>query len=127
NNITIAGTHAYVTTSTGLFVIDINVPLRPRIISRIELKHPRAIAIQFRYGFVVDDEGLKVIDVTSSEGPRLIDGALVPLSDARDVYVARTYAYVADGKDGVAIIDVKQPGQPRLDQLYNAGGKLSDT
>ena len=127
NNITIAGTMAYVTTDRELVAISLDDPLNPRVVNRLSFKHPRAIAIQFRYGFVVDDEGLKVIDVTSSEGPRLIDGALVPLSDARDVYVARTYAYVADGKDGVAIIDVKQPGQPRLDQLYNTGGKLSDT
>src|SRR5438132_9786688 len=130
NNIVIAGTHAYITTDHGLVIVGLDDPLNPKIVRQIGepvLKHPRAIAIQFRYGFVVDDEGLKVIDVTSSEGPRLIDGALVPLSDARDVYVARTYAYVADGKDGVAIIDVKKPDQPRLDQLYNTGGKLSDT
>lgn len=57
----------------------------------------------------------------------MIAGATVPLADARDVYVARTYAYVADGKDGVAIVEVKQPERPRLDQIYNAGGKLSDT
>jgi hypothetical protein len=56
----------------------------------------------------------------------LVEGASVPLRDARDVYVARTYAYVADGKDGVAIIDVKQPDKPRLDQLFNAEGKLND-
>ena len=42
-------------------------------------------------------------------------------------YVARTYAYVANGKEGVAIIDVKNPEQPRLDQKYNAEGELNDT
>ena len=56
----------------------------------------------------------------------MVEGALVSLADARDVYIARTYAYVADGKDGVAIIDVKLPEKPRLDQMYQAGGKLND-
>jgi hypothetical protein len=56
----------------------------------------------------------------------MMDGALVALADARDVYVARTYAYVADGKDGVAIIDVKLPEQPRLDQMFQAEGKIND-
>lgn len=130
NNIAIAGTNAYITTDRELVIVSIDDPLNPKIVSRIgapALKHPRAIAIQFRYGFVVDDDGLKVIDLTEPGRARLIEGALVRLADARDVYVARTYAYVADGKEGVAIVDVKRPEGPRLDQIYNAEGKLNDT
>jgi len=67
-----------------------------------------------------------VIDVTTPEQARVVDGAVVPLAHAHDVYVARTYAYVANGKDGIAIIDVEQPEHPRLDQMYNAQGKLND-
>jgi len=69
---------------------------------------------------------LKVIDISSPEQARLVEGAFVPLSDAHDVYIARTYAYVANGKDGIAIVDVEQPDRPRLDQMYNAEGKLND-
>ncbi len=126
NNLVIAGTNAYITTDRELVIVNINDPLHPRVVVRIGFKHPRAVAIQFRYGFVVDDEGLKVIDLTEPERARMVAGALVPLADARDVYVARTYAYVADGKDGVAIVDVKLPENPRLDQMYQAGGKLND-
>jgi hypothetical protein len=129
NNITIAGNYAYITTANGLVIVSIDEPLNPRIVKRIsapELKHPRAIAIQFRYGFVVDDDGLKVLDVTLPESSKLIPNARVALGDARDVYVARTYAYVANGKEGIAIVDVEHPEQPRLDQMYNAEGKLND-
>jgi hypothetical protein len=94
---------------------------------RLPFNHPKSIAIQFRYGFLVDADGLKVIDVTEPARARVVEGARVPLSDAHDVYVARTYAYVANGNEGVAIIDVKNPEQPRLDQMYNAEGKLNDT
>jgi hypothetical protein len=130
NNVTIAGHFAYVTTAHGLVVIDISDPLTPKIAQQIgapELKNPRAVAVQFRYGFIVDDEGMKVLDLTVPERARVIDGAFVSLADAHDVYVARTYAYVANGKEGIAIIDVEQPEKPRLDQTYNAGGKLNDT
>jgi len=128
NNITIAGTRAYVTTDRELVVVSIDEPLNPKIVSRIGapwLKHPRSVAIQFRYGFVVDDEGLKTIDV-SSPGQVRYDGIYLPLADARDVYVARTYAYVADGKNGVAIVNITQPDNPCLTQTYNAGGALND-
>src|SRR5258707_6358220 len=126
NNIAIAGTHAYITTERKLVIVSLDDPLNPKIVGRIAFNHPRAVAIQFRYGFVVDDDGLKVIDLAEPERAHLVEGARVPLRDGRDVYVARTYAYVADGKDGVAIVDVKQPDKPRLDRLYNAEGKLND-
>jgi hypothetical protein len=126
NNIAIAGNYAYITTGQGLVIVSINDPLNPRIVNRISLKHPKSVAIQFRYAFVVDGEGLKVIDVTTPEQARLVEGASVSLADAHDVYVARTYAYVANGKEGIAIIDVEQPERPRLDQMYNAEGKLND-
>ena len=126
NNIAIAGSYAYITTAQGLVIVSINDPLNPRVVNRISLKHPRSVAIQFRYAFVVDEDGLRVVDVTDPEQARLIDGALVPLTHAHDVYVARTYAYVANGKDGIAIVDVEQPERPQLDQMYNAEGKLND-
>ncbi len=126
NNITIAGIYAYINTSRGLVVVNINDPLNPSIVKEISMKNPRSIAIQFRYAFVVDDDGLKVLDVTEPEDAKLVDGAAVALADARDVYVARTYAYVANGKEGIAIINVEQPERPRLDQTFNAGGQLND-
>src|SRR5438045_5255263 len=109
--------------------MNIEDPPNPNIVRQIgepALKHPRSIAIQFRYGFVVDDEGLKVIDLTIPGQVHLVEGAQVTLPDARDVYVARTYAYVANGKQGIAIVDVEQPEKPRLDQMFNGDGKLND-
>ena len=38
---------------------------------------------------------MRVLDVTRLDDPRTIEGAVVPLGDARRLYVARTYAYVA--------------------------------
>jgi hypothetical protein len=130
NNIQVAGHYAYVTTGSGLVIVSIDDPLHPEIVQQIaapELRNPRAVAVQFRYGFIVDDEGLKVLDLTLPERARVVAGAVVPLAEAHDVYVARTYAYIANGKDGIAIIDVEHPENPRLDQTYNAGGKLNDT
>jgi hypothetical protein len=126
SNITLAGNYAYVATERALAVIDLSDPLRPELVREIEFKRPRSIAIQFRYGFVVDDDGLKVIDVTIPRDAHLVSGAHVQLTDARDVYLARTYAYIANGKEGIAIINVEQPENPRLDQTFNADGKLND-
>ena len=76
---------------------------------------------------MVDREGLKVLDVTHLAQPVPVENATVTLSDARNIYVARTYAYVAAGKDGLAIIDVERPEHPKLDQMFNADNRLNDT
>ncbi|HEV7905289.1 MAG TPA: hypothetical protein VGO96_15715 [Pyrinomonadaceae bacterium] len=126
NNIQIAGTHAYITTDKSLVIVNIDDPLQPKVAKAIPLHHPHAVAIQFRYAFVVDEEGLKVVDVTKPDEAHLLEGAEVRLAHAHDVYVARTYAYVANGADGVAIINVGKPEEPKLEQMYNAEGKLND-
>jgi hypothetical protein len=127
--ITIAGTYAYILTDKNLVVVDLDNPLAPRVAATIGapvLDGPAAIAIQFRYAFVVDRQGLKVLDVTDLAQPRPVANALVAFADARNIYVARTYAYISAGKDGVAIVDVEKPEAPKLDQMFNAGGQLND-
>jgi hypothetical protein len=127
--ITIAGTYAYVLTDKALVVVDLENPLAPRVTASMgapALNDPRGIAVQFRYAFVVDREGLKVLDVTDLSQPKPIVNALVPFEDARNIYVARTYAYVSAGKQGLAIVDVENPSVPKLDQLFTADGQLND-
>ena len=127
--ITIAGTFAYVLTDKALVVVDLDNPLAPRVTATISapaLNDPRGIAIQFRYAFVADRDGMKVLDVTDLAQPKPVANALVPLEDARNIYVARTYAYVSAGKQGLAIIDVEKPGAPKLDELFTAEGQLND-
>ena len=125
-HITLAGHIAYVPTPRGIVVLDLDDPLRPAVLATIPLPTARAPAVQFRYLFVTDADGLKVVDITYPAQPRIIEDSLVELDDAHKVYVARTYAYVAAGDQGVAIIDVETATRPQLKQLYNAGGRLND-
>jgi hypothetical protein len=127
--VTIAGAFAYVLTDKALVVVDLDNPLAPKITATIGaplVNDPRALAIQFRYAFLVDRDGLKVLDVTDLAHPQPVQGALVRLEDSRNIYVARTYAYVSAGKQGLAIVDVERATTPRLDQVFTAGGQLND-
>ena len=127
--ITIAGTFAYILTDKALVVVDLDNPLAPKVTATIaapQLNDPQAVAIQFRYAFMVDRDGLKVLDVTNLAQPKMVPGAVVPFEDARNVYVARTYAYVSAGRQGMAIVDVEKPDAPKLDQMFTANGQLND-
>lgn len=122
----IVGNYAYILTERSLAVIKISDPTRPELIGELGALHdPRSITVQFRYAFVTDADGLKILDVTDLEHPRSV-ATSVPLKNARGIYLARTYAYVAAGSDGLAIVDIERPEQPRLVQLFNANGQLND-
>jgi hypothetical protein len=129
SNITLAGNFAYVTTERELVIVDLSTPLQPKVVTRIPFDQPKGVAVQFLYAFVVDHSGLHVVDIKELQSKGVatrVAGADVPLEHAHSVYVARTYAYVANGEKGIAIIDVEKPESPRLDQTFDAGGTIND-
>src|SRR5206468_6183162 len=71
-NLTIAGTYAYILADRGLVIVSIDDPLKPKVVATVGapfVVKPRAVAVQFRYAFITDAEGLKVVDVTLRERP----------------------------------------------------------
>ncbi len=127
--ITIAGTYAYVLTDKALVVVDLDNPLAPRVTATIGvpvLDDPRGIAVQFRYAFVVDRYGLKVLDVTDLAHPKPVEKGKVALEGSRNIYVARTYAYISAGASGLGIVDIENPEAPHLDQIFNANNLMND-
>jgi hypothetical protein len=126
-SITIVGTYAYLCCEAGLVVVDIDDPKNPRVTSIVGeevLQHPRSAQVQFRYCYVCDEGGIKVLDVTDLAHPRPVSALDMP--DVRSIYLARTYAYVAAGAQGLVILDIENPELPRVDQVFNAGGCIND-
>jgi hypothetical protein len=125
-HITLGGHYAYIAAKAGLVTVDIDDPLHPKLASVTPLPDARASALQFRYLWVTDARGLELLDVTRLDKPRYVEGATVPLADARRVYVARTYAYVAAKAEGLVIVNVTRPEHPQIYQKVTFDGKLSD-
>src|ERR1019366_5653935 len=94
------------------------------VLGKDQLTHPHATAVQFRYGYVCDDGGIKELDKTDLAHPRGI--SIMRMQVAHSIYLARTYAYVAGGRRGLVILDIEHPDQPRVDQIFDAGGCIND-
>jgi len=124
NHVVTAGNHVLVSADQGLVIIDVGDPFKPRVTTTLAMKGAGHAAVQFRYAFVCDAEGLKIVDITDIARPAV--KASVPIKEARDVYVARTHAYVAAGHEGLAILDVEHPEKPGAPRFFNAGGALND-
>ncbi|MEL7519676.1 MAG: hypothetical protein AAFN48_12070, partial [Pseudomonadota bacterium] len=95
SHIQLAGEIAYITADVGLVVVDLSAPSTPKVTAVHNLTDARASAIQFRYLWVTDADGVKLFDVTDMRNPVARPEATVALADAKRLYIARTYAYVA--------------------------------
>jgi hypothetical protein len=121
------GTLAYVCCDAGLVIVSFDDPLHPAVFGTVpaeQLPNPESVTAQFRYAFVCCEKGLVILDITNPVQPRPV--ASVPMTEAHNVYVARTYAYVAAGSHGLVIVDVENPEKPRVDQIFNAHGVIND-
>ncbi|MBV1690168.1 hypothetical protein KRR38_21405 [Novosphingobium sp. G106] len=140
-HITLAGDFAYIVTDKALVTVHLTKPwsrekpceitandtcLAPEVTSVVPLSDPRATAVQFRYLWVTTANGLELFDVTQLAKPQHIPSATVPLANARRIYLARTYAYVAAKQDGLVIVNVTKPLAPTIYMKANFDGQLSD-
>ncbi|MEE4289025.1 MAG: hypothetical protein V2J14_06620, partial [Erythrobacter sp.] len=125
-HIMLAGEIAYIAADAGLVVVDLADPSTPKLAAVRPLTDARASAIQFRYLWVTDAEGVKLFDVTDLRNPVARPEASVALADARRLYVARTYAYVAAKREGLVVLDVTNPLKPKVTEKVTLGGQLND-
>ena len=125
-HIVLAGEIAYIAADAGLVVVDLKDPLKPRLASVMPLTDARASAIQFRYLWVTDKDGVKLFDVTDLRHPAPVPSGTVLLTDARRIYLARTYAYVAAKADGLVIVNVTRPAAPQVYAKVTLDGQLND-
>jgi hypothetical protein len=123
----LTGARAFVGTPDKVVVLDLEDPLDPRVEATWPARNPTGVAVQFRYAFMTDAEGFHVIDITHPDKPRVVREASISLPDARNLYVARTYAYVAGGAEGVVIIDVERPEKPSVYDKFTDNGTIGDT
>ncbi|MEQ8956240.1 MAG: hypothetical protein RL120_19080, partial [Gammaproteobacteria bacterium] len=123
-HITLGGHYAYIAADAGLVIVNLDDPLQPQLTAVVAMNNARASALQFRYLFVTNEDGLQVVDVTDVNEPKLVANNTIALAEAYRVYVARTYAYVAAGQDGLVIVDVENPEAMTLLQTFTGDNEL---
>jgi hypothetical protein len=117
------GEKAFVTDSweRELKIIDVSDPANPKLDGWIAVGYyPSSVVLSSdnAKAFVAGDYGLRIIDVNNTAEPKLIGetGRLGTYS-ANDVALSsdETKAFVAHAYDGLKIVDVSDPKNPKLD------------
>ena len=112
------GNYAYVREGNMLVVLDVRDPEQPVMVGSLQVPFGKAQLVGDLLYVAAGD--LQVIDVHNPRLPQLV-GVLATPGDARDIAVAGSVAYVADGSAGMEIISLSDPRTPRLITSFTDG------
>jgi hypothetical protein len=110
--VAVAGPVGYIATYDKLQVLDLRDPLNPQPVGALNLKRSRRITLGGNAAYVAAESSMVIVDVTDRTDP-VRRGVLETSGYAWNVAVSDGMAYVADGTDGLQIIDVSDPTRPR--------------
>lgn len=115
----------YLTTNRGLIVVDVRNKTRPKIAKKILTGSLNEIFTDGKYAYVTQGgKGLAIFDIRQPDNPvklgevnlyRAVKGKPLPVElPPTEVVVSGDYAYVANGNNGMAVVNVKNPEKPAL-------------
>ena len=114
-DVTVAGTHAYVATGSGLLVVDISDATDPRHLGFLALANGAcAVAVVEDLAFVANAAGLQVVEVANPAWPTLVGTYAEPdeIGGGCGVAVSDGHAYLARGGNGLRVVRVTVPTDP---------------
>jgi hypothetical protein len=116
--ITIQFRYAFVSDVRGLRVVDVTRPEQPRLAATLDIPEAGDLYVARTYAYVpAGSHGLAIVDVETPTKPFLLQmfDAGGVLNDTRAVRVGATdasvYAYVADGRNGLRVLQLISPGE----------------
>ncbi len=110
-DVEVSGNFAFVADEvSGLQVVDISNPRVPSIAGSCDTPgEANGVAISGRYAFVTDINGLYVIDIRDEKHPALVGGYSPFLDEPQGIAVSGRYAYIAQGYEGLQMVDIVNP------------------
>jgi hypothetical protein len=120
NDVAVSDNYLYVADQDGLAIADISIPDTLIALNRQEL--PTAVnyvVVRGDTAFATNIEGLYIIDFTNPYFPDILGGApYITQGQAQAVAVTDTFAFIADGFEGVIALSINDPSNPRFLARY---------
>ena len=123
DDMTIVDSVLYAAWGTGFAAFDLSNPEQPELLATIRAPGwSRGISVAGTHAYIASTDGLHAIDIAVPGAPVLTASTWTFGRDARDVAVACSHAYVADGTYGISVFDIGDPASPRLVKGFDFPG-----
>ncbi|MHA2053093.1 MAG: LVIVD repeat-containing protein, partial [Candidatus Hodarchaeales archaeon] len=102
--------------SYGLVILDVTIPASPTEVGVCRVyDFTEGVDVENGHAFFASYSGLTIVsyDPNNPSSPSVV-GFLATTGDAYDVDVINDYAYIADGSNGLVIIDISTPSNPQV-------------
>ncbi|GEM_PF-769942 len=122
-NVWVEGSRAYVTTDTGLQIIDVAQSDEPRLIGRYAETGMMQATVAGDYVYMLGGN-MDIIDIRKPSHPRLVS-QYPRYNNASDFAVAGNFVYIANGNPSVEIINIADPSHPVTPWTQYSAGNLA--
>lgn len=115
----------------GFVVLDIDNPSNPFLIGTILVTgfvNTSFIDQSGKLAYIAMESGqIQVYDISQlPDQPTFVSSIPIGSSGINGLYLSGNYLYAAAGNNGLAIIDVTNPANPQLNNVFNTSGVASD-
>lgn len=113
----------------GFYTIDVSDPSNPQILAYYPKNWYSTsevyLAVSNNILFAVDRDQLYTFDVSNPSNPTAI-GAYADLYDPKGIAIAGDFAYIADGEEGLRILNIQNPAAISQTGILDTPGDLTD-
>ncbi len=124
NDVAVSGNLVFVADQSGFLILDNSVSDSLLSLNRSELFIGSNYVVARRdTAFITNSENLYIIDASIPQAPEIITQYQTP-GDAQGVAVVDTFAFIADGGEGVFALSISDPSNPAFLSRYDVGQSI---
>ena len=116
-SVEILNNYAYVLTAgNGLHIVNFSNPETPYLLATLPIPGTGKdvmLSDSGVYAYVAASDSVEIVDLSTLEAPAIIGSVATP-GTAQDLAVSGNYLYVADGSQGIQVVDVSDPASPTI-------------
>ena len=125
NDVAVSDNYLFVAENDGFSIVDFSDPNSLNFINKVSFEdQPQYVVARGDTAFIAALEKFYIVDCTMPTSPQILS-AFVTDGLARSVAVIDTFAFIADGPEGVSVLSIFDPTNPTEIARYATGQQIN--
>lgn len=125
NDVAVSDNYLFVAENDGFSIVDFSDPSSMEFINKVSFEdQPQYVVARGDTAFIAALEKFYIVDCTIPTSPQILS-AFATDGLARSVAVIDTFAFIADGPEGVSVLSIQDPTNPTEVSRYAIGQQIN--